>query len=518
MPDPAFGALSALRQSAIATFVALGVSLAPAAAASSQRALSLDTITDAQRLRDAGNLTAAAQVLRALVTRRPDDGEAARLLAQTLYWLKDLKGARAVYESTIARHPQDTATRLQYARMLAETGERARAHDHLMPLLQVPAIGADAATLMGLLAYWDGDYATARGWFTAALQSNPNQEEARRSLQDILTVTAPWIRVSSTGWHDNQPLDRLGLGVEAGWSIRPLTELTARVQPTQYQRDNVMRTITTAEIGVSHHIAPSRIDVELAAGAVWRPDARGSEWTGRAGLGLRLPQHLTVRGRFERRPYLNTRASLDAPVAIQTLTGVVQLDQRGWLGEATYQREHYPDSNVAQAVYGWLLAPLTRGRGLQGGYAFSFSNAESTRFVLRSPLQPYSPDDPRFSTVGHYVPYYTPNHLITHSATGAVTVRTGRAVTVRMDGSYALRATENTPYFIVVNGQVVPSTYLRTFHPWNGRGSLEIKLHDSLTLIPTGEIGHAAFYSWATAGLQLTYRFRPTAPRPASLP
>jgi hypothetical protein len=45
-----------------------------------------DRITQAQRLRDAGNFAAAADLLRAQMAQNPEDGEAARLLAQTLYW------------------------------------------------------------------------------------------------------------------------------------------------------------------------------------------------------------------------------------------------------------------------------------------------------------------------------------------------------------------------------------------------------------------------------------------------
>ena len=85
-----------------------------------------DPLTQAQRLRDAGDLAAAARIFRAQLTQQPDNGDAARLLAQTLYWLKDIEGATTVYDAALARHPQDTTLRLQYGRMLAETEQRAR--------------------------------------------------------------------------------------------------------------------------------------------------------------------------------------------------------------------------------------------------------------------------------------------------------------------------------------------------------------------------------------------------------
>ena len=494
--------------------VALILWMLPASAAS--QVLTLDTVADAQRLRDNHNFVAAAQVLRVLVAEHPDDGDALRLLAQTLYWLKDFSGARETYEAAIARHPQDTTARLQYARMLAETGDAARARAQLRPLLEITATRADAATLMGLLAYWDGDYAGARNLFVSALQANPDQEEARRPLQEIRVLSSPWVRAFSAGWHDNQPIDGLTLGFEASWSMRPLTEVTARVEPTQYRLGALTRTISIAEVGLKHYVAPARLELELALGTVRRTQINGAtDWTGRASVGVRLPQHVTLRGRFERSPYLHTTASLDTPVMVRTLAGLLQLNQRGWTAEAAYQREDYPDNNATDTAYGWMMAPLARQQDalVQAGYAFSYSDADATRFALVSPAQPYPPADPRFSLVGHYAPYYTPNRLLTHAAIGAISLGPTRGVTVRIDGSYAFRATDNAPYFGVVNGLVVPSTYVRTLTPWRGRGSLDITLRDGLTLTPTAELGRTAFYSSTSAGLQITYRFNAVASR-----
>ncbi|HEX7796359.1 MAG TPA: tetratricopeptide repeat protein [Vicinamibacterales bacterium] len=504
-------------RSLVAAFLALTVWLLPTSAMS--QVLTLDTVADAQRLRDTGHFVAAAQVLRVLVAAHPDDGEAIRLLAQTLYWLKDVSGARETYEMAIARHPQDTTARMQYARMLAETKDAARARTLLKPLVEVTAVRADAETLMGLIAYWDGDYAGARRLFLSALQSNPDQDEARRSLQEIRAISAPWVRVLSGGWHDNQPLDNLAFGVEASWSARPLTSLTARLESTQYQLADLTRTINVAEFALKHYAAPARLELEITLGTIRRAQGADlSEWTGRASAGVRLRPYLTLRGRAERTPYLHTTTSIDTPVMVQTLTGLLQLNQRGWAGEAAYQREQYPDDNATRTAYGWILAPLSpqqHAAAVQAGYAFSYSDADATRFALASPTQPFLPSDPRFSLVGHYMPYYTPNQLVTHAVIGAIRLGPARGTTVHFDGSYALRATDNAPYFFVLNGQVAPGTYPRTLTPWRGRAAIDITVHNGLTLTPTGEIARTVFYSSATAGLQLTYRFNAAPPRPS---
>jgi uncharacterized protein (TIGR02996 family) len=495
--------------------LALTLWLLPKSAMS--QAVTLDTVADAQRLRDAGHFVAAAQVLRVFVTEHPDDGEAIRLLAQTLYWIKDISGARETYEAAIARHPQDTTARLQYARMLAETRDATRARALLTPLVQITDVRADAETLMGLIAYWDGDYAGARRLFLSALQLNPDQDEARRSLLEIRAISAPFVRVLATGWHDNQPLDSVALGVEAGWSARPLTEFTARFEPTQYRFEDLTRTINLAEFAMKHYVAPARLELELALGTIRRSQgADPSEWTGRASAGARLRRYLTLRGRAERTPYLHTTTSIDTPVMVQTLAGLLQLNQRGWAGEAAYQRDQYPDHNATRTAYGWILAPLSpdrHGAAVQAGYAFSYSDADATRFALVSPAQLYLPSDPRFSFAGHYEPYYTPSELLTHAAIGTIRLGPVRGTTLHVDGSYAFRASDNAPYFFLLNGRVAPGTYPRTLTPWRGRAAIDIAFHNGLTLTPTGEIARTAFYSSATAGLQLTYRFNAATPR-----
>jgi hypothetical protein len=129
----------------------------------------------------------------------------------------------------------------------------------------------------------------------------------------------------------------------------------------------------------------------------------------------------------------------------------------------------------------------------QLGYDLAASNANASRFVLAQPNQPYPPSDPRFSTAGVYAPYYTPSYLITHSALAVFTLRPAKRATFHLDGSYAVWATDDAPFFAISGGQLVLSTYPRRFSLWKIRTSLKIMLRDGLTLEPLGEIGRTVF-------------------------
>ncbi|MGI8618115.1 MAG: tetratricopeptide repeat protein [Gemmatimonadaceae bacterium] len=467
---------------------------------------------EALRLRDTGDFAGSARVLRAYLALNPLDPEAARLLAETLYWLNDVEGAGEVYAAALVKHPDDSSLRLRYGRMLMETGHRARARELLMPLREVADARAEADALLGTIAYWDGDLTAAQRLFRAALRDNPDQAEARRQLQEIRVLSAPWVRAGSALRHDDQPLDRVALGLEAGWFATPLLPVTVRVEPMTFRRaDSATRRLLTAELSVAHFAPALRLETEVAGGVVQRAGVIDAhDWQGRAVVGVRLSPHVTLRGRAERAPYLFTTSSLDTPIMTHTAAAQVHWsDPRGWLGEARYQRQRYPDANTVRTAYAWVLGPLIHQgrRQLQAGYAFADADAAASRFVLADASQRVPPDDPRFNTAGRYVPYYTPSQVVSHSAIAALTLRPSSASTFRAGGSFGVRATDQAPTLVVSAGQVQRVLVARTFTPWDARSSLDIALRSGLTLTATGETGRTVFYSWATAGLQITYRF-----------
>jgi tetratricopeptide (TPR) repeat protein len=476
-----------------------------------------DTVAEARRLRDAGNLDASEALLRPYLQNHPDNGDAARLLAQTLYWLKRPLEARALYEEALLRHPEDVTLRIDYGRMLIETNDRSRARELLVPLSGTAASRGRAEALLGTLSYWDGDWTTAVRLFREALRADSSQADAHRQLAEILTFTAPWARVATALGHDDQTLDRVGGDIQTGWYATPLLALWARVVPTQFRLgDTVTRTLTVAKLGFSNFAPSARFETEMSAGMVQRSYGSSSDWVGKLTLGFRLPQQLTLRVRAEREPYLYTLASLSTPVMTQTLATTLDLNgPRGWLGQAAAQSQRYPDANSVTTGYAWLLAPLLYGPSgeLQVGYSVSAQNANQSRFELAQPSQPYPPGDPRYSTLGVYAPYFTPSNLFAQSVLAAFALRSSSGIEFRASGGYGVYATDDVPGFKVVSVGAPPSTTVErtsqrsVFTPWNLKGSLAATLSEAWRTDITGEYARTAFYSGVTASVQLTYRF-----------
>ena len=479
-----------------------------------------DPVRDALRLRNQGDLAQAARLLEARIAREPADADALRLLAQTLYWLGERDSARSTYEGALSRHPDDTRLRLEYGRMLVETRHDRRAREVLLPAAAVPAGAAGAETLLGTSAYWSGDYTRAAGHFRRAVRADSSAHEARRQWREIAAVTAPWIRFGSAGRHDDQPLDRIAPELEAGLFLTPLWSIRARGEAAWYRRDpDPRRSVLTAAATTSGYIPSLRLEGEASGGVVRRSVPTASvTGIGSLALRFRLPGHVSIGARGERKPYFFTRASLTSDVMVDEGAVTLALQHpAGWLGEGAYVRQRFSDRNTIASGYAWLLAPIARGRAvtLRAGYAISAQHARESRFVLADTAQAVPPGHPLFDLSGAYVPYYTPDHLLAHSALAALELRTGSGGRFRIDASRALHARDDAPVFQVTGAPptVVAGSFRRAFTPWRVRAGLEQRVASGLTLYMNGEHSRTVFYSTSGGSVSLLYRFASAAVR-----
>lgn len=456
-------------------------------------------VAEAMALRDRGQLGEAASRLRAHLTVSPDDGDAARLLAQTLYWMGDVAGAREVYDAALARHPQDSRVRLEFARMFAETGDRAAARA-LLATIRTSASGAAADALLGRLAYWEGDLSEAARLFETALSREPGLTDARRQLDEIRTLAAPWIRIGTGLRRDDQPLTRLMHGIEAGWFATPLTPVRVNVEPVRFRSSAPDVRLWQAEASVSHAAPRQRLETTARLGLLTSSGAV-TTWTGSGQLGVRLSPTSTLGVELRRSPYLWTTSSVDGSVVPTTLRAQAGWKDNGGQAEAAVERQWFADDNAVTVAYAWVLAPVLRGDrvSVQAGYAYSFEDARESRFDL----------------TGRYVPYYTPEERQTHGAIGAVALGRAGGPRISLNGMYSLRTTEQAPGFAVVDGAAVRTPAPRRSHPWNLNAGVEVPIGNRLTLAVAGEIGKQAFYDWRSAGVSVVYRL---VPQPAGLP
>lgn len=475
----------------------------------SQEGEPASALFEAGQLRDSGRFVEAIEVLRRHRALHPDDGDAIRMLAQTLYWVKDMRAARALYDSGLVLHPTDTALRLQYARTLMETGESARSRNILEPLVTGSPPNPQALELLGTIAYWQGDYSTARRNFEQAIVADSSLVDARRQLNEIRALTASWIRTAARGSTDDQPVRGAGAEIETGYYINPMWAVVARARSSFLSEDassnpglsSTSLSVFSGSIGVTGSVPSSRINLSVDGGLFSRSTPSKLDWTANGELGAKLGPFVKAGVRAERAAYLYTAASLRTHVMTNSIGAAVDVDRHGWIGKAAFGLQRFPDDNSTSTAFAWAMAPLVRTASvtLQAGYGASYQHARQLRFVRNS-----------VDSSGHYEPYYTPQNMFINSVIGAFTGSGANGLVARLGGSFGFHAREDAPTFAIApGGSMLLESFNRRFHPWSARASLEKTVTPRSVLSAHIDHSKTAFYHVTNAAIELTWRLAP---------
>ena len=479
----------------------------------------VDTIAEARRLRDANDFAGAAALMRPYVESHPEDPGSARFAALMAYWSKDQDGASAVYARALADHPRDADLRLEYGRFLVETGNTSRARVVLSPLATTDSVSfsgqqiARARTLLGTADYWQGDFTRARNEFRVALALDSSVVDARRQLLEIETAAAPWVRVGTDLWDDDQPLRYASFSADGGWFINPLTPLNVRARSSVYDVGGTSEAMLAAEASVTSYLPSAHLDLVAGAGVVDRSFGEPLDWTARLTLGARLSRKVVLEAKYARTPYTNTVRSLDGEIMVHTLEANMRWGSvRTWNGQLGARHEIYPDDNSVSSGFGWILAPISsrEAASLHVGYGFTAQSAAESRFLPRGDIT-VRPGDPPTMVPGEYNPYYTPNNLRVHSALANASVRPTSQVRLEAGGRYALSAREDAPVLYAVavppSATVERTFYERSFKPWSARGSIDWNATPAMRISLGAEHGREAYYQYTTGRVELTYTF-----------
>ena len=408
------------------------------------------------------------------------------------------------------------------AELLRNAGHYAEAAELLRSFLRQQPDDARALVMLAETLYWQGDFSAARKYFRAVLQRDPNNAAARRQLDEIQAASAPWMRLQWELLDDNQPLVRNRFDLHAAAYINPLWSIGLRINPEWIDAEDATTSLVRVEGSLGGFLPGARTELELSAGATrWHSDdnpgvsSNAAEPTGRARIGVRAGSGLTISAIAERALYTATIASLAEPLPTTSLRLMTRLERNGWLGEAALQRESYPDDNAITTTYAWLLAPIVRTTTTQlhAGYAFSFQDAASSRFVAVVPQRPGSGG----TLEGRYEPYFTPERELQHGVAASLAVSAGKGARFQVNGSYGAYARRAVP---VLERGVDPgpgppnrNPVIReqfkseTFHPFNVRAAGTLPLGRQATFTLEAERLRTSFYQQTRLSAFMSLRF-----------
>jgi tetratricopeptide (TPR) repeat protein len=464
----------------------------------------------AEELMNRGEFGPARQLLERYIQREPKDATALRLLGRLCYWLHDVEHSRVYFDRALVIEPANTSLRLEYGRMLAETGSWSMTRTVLQPLLMSAEHAGEAEYLIGLLDYWSGDWTAAVERFEAVLRRNPQHADARRHFRDIRMTTASSVALTSEYQSDTQPLDRVVLSARALINRTPLQGFTLQADHQRVEIETTTPRISSVVLGFSQYHASWRMDTEAAVGFLRRSFTSTSMGLWRVALGFRPTASLKLTLRGERSGYHWTAASVQIPVQTTSFGAFADWNSpNGWMGQAAFEVVSYPDKNIMQRSYLWLLAPIVYGgeTRVSMGYGFSWSDAKENRFTLRNLLDLYS---------GIYTPYYTPEQQRLHNILASFSTMLSSDVKIKTNLSYAVYAVEQAPFF---SYPTRPSTGItqpqkaysqRTFHPWKASVAVLGALSTAFTWTLEGTYWSTAYYDSRHLVFNVSYRLIPS--------
>jgi len=474
-----------------------------------------DTVALARSLAYASDLDSADLLLSSFNANHTDLG-GLWLHAQVLYWRKEFKRSDKVFERSITAFPESHYLHLEYGRTLWERGKLFRAQARLRPFLEYNSLHQEANLMQAKIDYWNGKLRRARARAEQLLDSDPEFFPAKELLAEMKSVSSPWWSLQTGYFSDDQPLQAIRTDFKTGrylsWWLAPALQ----VRHSHFLLEETYYPFLTGLVQDQIFIGRTKTYLTLSAG-VLAPLVVNSPVHALGGvlLSQRLPAHFVFDIGVEKRPYLYTVHSIKSPFTENFLQIALRFDHSGkWLGKAALEWQAFPDDNIVQTAYAWFLAPLVDRKWLriQAGYAYSFADADRSRFL---PLKPYNPGLPPENPVaGTYDPYFTPANQQIHSVLASIRLSPARKLQFSASASAGVSANADIPYFYPNSNSQGNWAYVRDharydFSPLEINGEIRLGLGRRGSLSAKYTFQRLLFYVNQYGGLQFQYQFLP---------
>ncbi|OGX81136.1 hypothetical protein BEN47_19375 [Hymenobacter lapidarius] len=471
-----------------------------------------DTLEVARTTAYAKNFVEADRLLTAYNAARTNvDG--LRLHAQVLYWNQEFARAAAVHERAIGAFPDQPVLKLDYARLLVDTSQPARAQPLLLDYLKQDSLHAEANLLLARISYSQLCPAAARKSLATVLRTYPGNEAAVALQKDINQATAPYFKVSSRYASDDQPLQALTLRAEASWFHSWLLSPTVQVQANRFGVPDPQAPYRSTWFQAGNKVSLPGVGVELSttAGIFQHQSTRSSAATGAVLLTKKLSRQLDVDATVARQPYQYVLASVRQPVLEQVAGAALRYRRDGgWLGKAGYDQRRYGDDNLLQTAYAWLLVPVAASprASFQSGLSLSYGDAaRSTYATAQTPAEVLASGG---AVRASYAPYFTPLNQYVSALLLALKLTPSPRLDVSARASLGLLGTADVPYFYLdrrATGPLFlqPGRAAQSYRPVEVHGEVALRASPWMTLAATYDYANLLFYQSQQVGLQLNY-------------
>jgi hypothetical protein len=471
-----------------------------------------DTVKYAREQAEQKNLKEAERLL-SIYTKNSNDVYGHWLYAQVLYWQGKTDQSLELFENIYIKHPELVSFKLDYGRVLFECGKLTRAKTLLKEYLQTNPSHAESLIMLAYIDFWNGKIKQSKKQAEQVLNNNPGNEMAKKLLNEIMVLTAPYINAGSTLFSDDQPLKNKTYGVEVGkhhsWLISPI--LSAGISDFSITDQTLRSTFIQASNKFTFGSNGPTITI---SGGAFKPkaDEPQTEFIGNIYLSQKLSNHLFLDLNKGIRPYQFTLISIEQPI-MQSVSSIALRfqNQEKLNGKLAYEQQAFFDQNIIHTTYAYLLKPIIKQPAFRFDLGYSFSYANSVRNTFRTVEPITSATKINTPLNGIYDPYFSPSNQMVNALLLSFKLIPSKKVEFRFRSSYGFFARADNPEISVrrIGREFLAQKSYGTLNytPLDFFGEVKTHVSKKFTVSAHYQFSRLFFYEFHQVGLSVSYKF-----------
>ena len=477
-----------------------------------------DTLETARQMVQNQRIRHAFRLMRTYQAAHPEEFNTAWLYGNIAWLNHRVALSKQQYETALRLRPDNYCALLDYARVLAGSGEEDQATAILDRYLAWDPGNGKVLLLKAKLAFWNLDFKQADS-LLRKIASDEFSATAGALQEEILQARSPWVGIGTEGFADNQPLAGVNPLLEAGMFLgRAASPWVKLIAPILFP-GTASNYGLWLRIGNRSVFPKAGVTLDFSSGVIVRSGPAGTSWTASADVTKTFLHHLPVALTLSRNPYFSTNAGADTAVFEERI-GITAgwNDNQSVFGEAACFLYYYPvDGNPVLSAGGWAFAPPLKIRWAEVriGYGFNYANSHVDHFIpkytLEEILDTYS-DGAKIE--GVYDPYFTPHDQQAHSLLLSVVLKPRSWAYLDFSGNLGVLANANIPY-LYLDSDTAGNLLIRKgfsregYFPVQASARFSFQLSGTVHLDLRYQFMTTYYFSRHTAGLGLKiYLFR----------
>jgi Tfp pilus assembly protein PilF len=427
----------------------LACALGPLNSANAQKNNIADPIQQAKKYLTEKNYQKAEFLLANHYRKHLNDLETSWLYAQVAHWNKHERLSASLFVHAMELAPEDYSLKLDYARMLYESGRLTHALEIINTIKSKGNTPVEALLLEANMLFWQGRIEEAKSVINAINKWYPSTSLTNELEKSIAALCATRVKSNVDYQRDNQPMGLFAEQISYEKFSSRLLNPMVQLNNFNFSTGNNM-----VELNIQNRLLFARYGLSggLSAG-MYKHFSDRLNWTGSIDLQYKIDKSNRFSFALNRKPYLGTLKS-NAFALLQN-NASAEFDSevfRKFMVHLGCNHQFFDDRNSVNAAGAWVLSKAKSNKKctFQYGYGFSYSNARKNVFESRLPVsQLLSQYVDGMSIAGIFNPYFTPRQQNVHTALLVFHYRPNAKLDLGLKANYGFYAFCSNPYLFL---------------------------------------------------------------------